>query len=250
MFMSGKVRQLSGQVQTVLATVAIGVFGTTLPAVAGTFNVSPTEAFDNWTREASPWRDSVNEDAWTVSGSQLQYTHNVGQSLISDFSLSGDFNFTSRIQSLDGDDDRFGLLFGYQDSQNNYRFSWEGDFTNGGVSEADGSRGLSLIREVNGTSASLFNLSSNWLRNTPYDITVSRVDDAIGFEVKDLSGSIVASTSVVDTTFTEGKLGLWNTSQRTGYSNIEVDVGSVPEPTGLLAIAIVGVGLCLRRRAT
>ena len=235
------------QVLFTTGLVMVGWIGQQTQADAATFSVSAAEAFNNWGREPDPIRGS-NTDDWIVSASELRCTGNAhsGQSLVSDFTLSEDFSFTSRIQNRDTDDDRYGLIFGYQDPNNNYRFSWERRGGNGGIPEADNSRGLSLIREVGGASTSLFNLPSTyWVQNTPYDVTVFRLGDEIGFEVKEVGGTVVASTSITDTTFLSGEIGLWNTSQRTRYSNLEYTT-DVPEPTAVLASLGLALGL-LRR---
>jgi hypothetical protein len=242
------------QVWATTSLVMVGWIGQQAQVGAATFSVSATEAFSHWGREPDPIRGS-NIDDWIVSASELHYIGNVhsggtlhsGQSLVSNFTLSEDFSFTSRIQNLDTDDDRYGLIFGYQDHNNNYRFSWERLTGNGGIPEADSSRGLSLIREVGGVSTSLFNLPSTyWAQNTPYDVTVFRTGDEIGFEVQEAGGTVVASTLVTDTTFLSGEIGLWNSSQRTRYSNLEYTI-DVPEPTAILASLGIVLGLICHR---
>src|SRR5581483_3577721 len=107
----------------------------------------------------------------------------IGQGLVSDFTQSGDFTFSARVQSLYTDDDIFGLVFGYQDPNNHYRLSWDG----GGFEEADNHYGLHLIRELNGTATTLYWPSSptglKWAPDVAYDITVGRAGDTISINI-------------------------------------------------------------------
>jgi len=241
----------------IASTIAIGFICTLagsiapeLPAIAGTLSAS--DIVNDWVRFPDP-RASSDFDAWTVFDSDtIRYTENRGQTLASDFIVDGSFSFKSRIQNV-GDDDRYGLVFGFQDAANNYRLSWEGRFANGGFAEADGSRGLSLIREVGGITTSLFNLDTTvWQNNAAYDITVQRLGSDIGFSIEEVGNGIIASTTVTDTTFTSGRLGLWNSSQRTDYTMLTFT--PTPEPSALLGLLTLGgVGACgalLKRRQT
>jgi hypothetical protein len=143
--------------------------------------ISSTTIVNNWPRFPDPL-GHISQDSWVDGGTFVDYTTNDGQTIASDSVVSGDFTFSSRItelydeQNARDDDDRYGLVFGFQNANNNYRFSWEG----GGRAEADLSRGLSLIREVSGTSVSLFNLSTTfWNLDVEYDVTVGRSGNSI-----------------------------------------------------------------------
>src|SRR5688572_25026538 len=113
------------------------------PAQAQLF--TPTEMDTNWLRFTDPIATN-NVDSWTPSGAFLDYTTNNGQTLASNFIVSGDYVFSARIQSTGTDNDRYGLVFNFTDPANNYRFSWEG----GGLAEVGGLRGMNLMRESGG----------------------------------------------------------------------------------------------------
>ena len=187
------------------------------------YTLTASNVLSTWTHYTSPMT-TASANAWAVSGSSVLYNSNTGGTLASDFSITGNFIFKVRIASYDTDNDRYGLVFGFTDVNNNYRMSWE----NAGYAEADSSRGLSLIREVGGTSVSLNNIVLYWGTNVAYDVTVYRSGDYIGMQVVRVSDSVVIrDIAVVDTTFMSGRVGLWNDSQPTIYSNIEL---IIPEP--------------------
>ena len=217
------------------------------PAHGATINFTASDVVSNWL----PYPDSLdglNTWAWSVSGSAVYYGSNDGQALVSNFAQSNSFSFSTRIMANNSDDDRYGLTFGFQNSLNNYRFSWEGNFYNGGYAEADGSRGLSLIKEVGGVSTSLINLSSTfWQNGVSYDVTVYRSGNNIGMTVQQVGGGTVASWQGTDTTFMSGAVGLWNASQNTFYSNIALNT-PVPLPGALLLFGPGLVGLAALRR--
>src|SRR5262249_15157257 len=124
--------------------------------------ISPTEALANWSKVEDPYAH-FNVDWWKVTGANsenLDYDNvppgraadPIGQALVSNFTVTGDFTFSARVTSLHTDDDIFGLVFGYKDSNNHYRLSWDG----GGFEEVDNHRGLHLVREVGGVATVLY----------------------------------------------------------------------------------------------
>lgn len=224
------------------------VLGAAAPAQAQLF--TPTEMDTNWLRFSSPM-GATNVDSWTPSGAFLDYTTNNGQTLASNFTVSGDYVFSTRIQPTGTDNDRLGLVFNFTDPANNYRFSWEG----GGFADST-LRGLNLIRESGGASTSLFTLASTfWAANTAYDVTITRTGSDIGLLVQRVSDSaIIANTTVSDATFASGRIGLWTDSQTTRFSAVTLAIpnAAAPEPGTLALLGGVGVigsvGIVARRR--
>lgn len=211
-------------------------------AIPTTF--SNTEMIADWERFESPRSPGTNQDFWVASGSNLVYNSNAGQALVSDFSVDGDFSFSTRIVNS-GDNDRYGLVFGFTDSANHYRLSWEG----GGFREINDDIGLQLIREVGGTSVSLDTLNVLWANGLEYDLTVSRTGSQISMQVVQVNNSnVIRDTTVTDTTFLNGKVGLWNDSQVTIYSNVTLDTNAVPEPSSLAMVLIGAFGLIFYKR--
>lgn len=207
--------------------------------------ITASYALTHWLRAPSPM-DGANVDAWTLSGSSIFYNDNTGQTLASDVVVGSDFSFSSDLRAT-SDDDRYGLVFGFQDAANNYRFSWECNCANGGYAEVTtpATRGLNFIREVGGVSVNLFNAPTLfWHQNTTYDVTVFRRGATIGFDVEQVGGGSIASGTFTDTTFLAGRVGLWNSSQATTYSNIDL---TVPEP-GTFALLGVGMAACAAAR--
>lgn len=240
----------------VLLVAAAAISGTGRPVRAYTLTTwTPQGIIDTWDRMANPM-DGADADAWVVDSGDLLYASNTGQAIRPGMDLSGDFRFGARVRSSGTDDDRYGLMFGVLDADNNYRLSWEGNFSNGGYAEMDGSRGLSLIRELAGTSVSLINLPSAYFEpRTWYDAEVWRTGGDVGIKVARVSdGWVVVDQSVADTTFLHGYFGLWNASQDTRYNNVQLlqpdGSGSVPEPGPLAAAAAVSAAgaLAWRRR--
>lgn len=177
-------------------------------------SISASSVISNWTRATSPVSGAT--DSWTTSGTAVYYTTNNGSSIISNFTASGDFDFSTRIWNS-GDNDRYGVVFGWQNVDNHYRMSWEG----GG--QADGTfRGLQLIREVNGVATALYTSSGYWANATQYDVKVFRTGSNVGMYITRVSdGAVMANVSVADNNFTSGKVGLWNSSQVTYYDNLQ-----------------------------
>ncbi len=215
-----------------------------LSASAQADPITSTEAVTNWSRQDSPIVDS-NTDVWTDNSPFIDYIFNSGGSLISDFTQDTDFTFSADITNLDTDNDRYGIVFGWQDSQNHYRVSWE----RGGLSD-NGFRGLNFLREVNNTVTNLFTTNINWQLGEVYDVTAGRSGSSIFFNiVRESDSAIIASQSVVDTTFTTGNVGLFTRSQRTRFGDLDFSV--IPEPSTLTLLGIAGVlgaGYRFRRR--
>ncbi len=203
-------------------------------------SVTANTVVTTWVRDICPM-STYNTDSWTVSGSNIYYTSNYGQTIRSPFAAYGDFTFKASLWNADTDNDRYGLVFGYLDSSNHYRLSWD----RGGAADA-GYTGLQLIQEVNGTNTVLYNNSTLWTADVVYTMMVYRTGNTIGFTITRVSDNIqLFNYSVVNTTFMNGYLGLWNYSQPTYYSNVQYTI--VPEP-GTIILALFGlmVAACFR----
>jgi hypothetical protein len=229
---------------------------------------SSTEIIDNWYRHPEPITETTNYWQWHDRTTYVQFgVTTEGGLLVHPDPVAGDFSFHVQIKGpRDGylGGGRLGVAFGYQDGDNNYRLSWERENVN--APENDGSRGLSLIREVDGVSTSLFNQeifweypSIKWEPDIRYDITVSRAADSLSFVIaRWLNGADdgqVASATVSDSTFMWGYVGFWNQREMASYRDVTLDSRSpnvVPEPVSFIVWTIFGVILvrvgCSRAR--
>jgi len=176
--------------------------------------VTATDVVNNWTKGISPL--GTNTSSWTTSGSSVYYSSNSGSTAWSNFTLSGDFVFKVQIMG-NSDNDRYGILFG-NDASNNYRISWEA----GGLADTS-YRGLQFLSESGDAVTALANYNAYyWTSGVTYEMTIYRIGDIIGFRVARVSDGVeLQHYYTTNTTFTSGKIGLWNQSQVTYYSNIE-----------------------------
>jgi len=188
---------------------------------------------------------------WTTSSGNIVGTNNHAGSLTSDVSANSDFSFS--VNSLASDNDTFGLVWGFQDLANHYRFSWAQDWgENGTGGAAHGLGGFKVIKEVGGISNLLFSSNTQYVQNQTYDLRVAGTVAGFTVQVENLSTStLIFSESITDTTFASGSVGIHEIFQENGnvWSNFDLDTStSVPEPS---MVAIFASGMLLigiRRR--
>jgi len=191
------------------------------------FNASAsliTVETNNWTGEAGPTITN-GTPSWTT-GSDSANTNGLNSgSLISDFSLSGDFNFSGILHTPSAGSEHLGFVFGWQDHDNHYRLGWtENGFHNAGIH---------LIQEKDGISSFLFQQDHFPQPDSNYNFFVGRTGNEILFSL----GGI--EQSFTNTSFMNGHVGLYTEFQDAGFSQLSVTT-SVPEPSTL---AILGLGL-------
>lgn len=230
-----------------------------------------------WTEAASPSSNKNSEsDNWVrVHSDTPTKLSNSSGALISDFSVDGDFNFSGIFsptfasngscasENTCDDDDILGLVFGWQDASNHYRLGWsQGDGSNSsGLTDITGKTGLFLVKEENGNSNTIENWGSDfWLEDVEYMFSISRVADAISFELEGLmqntagvqgasvpsvpvTGSVFKniSFSISDDTFTSGRVGIYTESQTAVFSSLNVSVPS--QTTNVSAPATIGFAM-------
>jgi hypothetical protein len=243
-------------------------------------------------------------DRWAADNTQLKVPYNVltnmprriGQSsaqdtdrygaIVSDFTSTGDFNFSGSL-FMPNDSDVAGLLWGFQDRDNHYRLSWDTSgrvkrvgLTDGPYERPDllpgpnpgqpGSKGLSIIKEVNGVSTFLAtNILLPWQKSISYNYRVRRTGNNLLVSL--LQGQqTLFSTTIADTTFMSGKVGFntagvevfYGNTQFSGTTasnaiaslavddNVAATAATVPEPGMLLGLfgLILGLGTGFKQR--
>jgi hypothetical protein len=213
--------------------------------------ISTSDVITNWTSDVSPV-DGVLLGNWTTSSGDIVATSNHAGSLTSDVSANSDFSFS--VNSLARDDDTFGLVWGFQDLANHYRFSWAQDWGENGTGGAGhGVDGFKIIKEVGGISNVLFSSNTEYVQNQTYDLRVDGTVAGFTVQVENLSTStLIFNESITDTTFASGSVGIHELYQENGgnvWSNFDLDTStSVPEPS---MVAIFASGMLLigiRRR--
>ena len=212
--------------------------------------ISTSDVITNWTSDGSPV-DGVVLGNWTTSSGDIVATNNHAGSLTSDVSANSDFSFS--VNSLASDNDTFGLVWGFQDLANHYRFSWAQDWgENGTGGAAHGLGGFKVIKEVGGISNLLFSSNTQYVQNQTYDLRVAGTVAGFTVQVENLSTStLIFNESITDTTFVSGSVGIHDYFQQNGnvWSNFDLGTGtSVPEPS---MVAIFASGMLLigiRRR--
>ena len=212
--------------------------------------ISTSDVITNWTSDGSPV-DGVVLGNWTTSSGDIVGTNNHAGSLTSDVSANSDFSFS--VNSLARDNDTFGLVWGFQDLANHYRFSWAQDWgENGTGGAAHGSGGFKVIKEVGGISNLLFSSNTQYVQNQTYDLRVAGTVAGFTVQVENLSTStLIFNESITDSTFVSGSVGIHDYFQQNGnvWSNFDLDTGtSVPEPSMVAIFASGMLLLGIRRR--
>ena len=204
-----------------------------------------------WTLEESPARGG-SQGLTSAGSNQAVQDNNANGSIISNFSLTGDFTFdgvlTPTTTRFD-DDDILGLVFGWQDADNHYRLGWEQGGLNDKGTGADGrlvvSSGMFLVREVAGVSTVLFQREIFWQDDVDYNFSVGRNGDDISFSL----GGI--NRSFTDTSFTSGRIGFYTESQTARFAGLAsrpVAPAPVPEPSAIALLGFALTFLVWRRR--
>ena len=213
--------------------------------------ISSSDVFNNWTKGAGILENGTI-GSWVLSGNSITGTGNHRGSLISDVSLNTDFSFS--VNSLTRDDDTFGMIWGFQDTNNHYRFTWAKHWGESGVGTSSGGGfgiydGFKIIKEVNGISSLLYSSDTEYVQNHNYDINVLGTSNGFELSVKNLTNNTdIFNQSIADTTFQSGKIGIHENYQNNGnaWSNFNVTT-SVPEPASLAIFSLVIIGLASRR---
>jgi hypothetical protein len=199
-----------------------------------------------WSASVSPSTDYKSTRRWTLGEGMAMKIHSGGNgTLLSPFAVDGDFvwsgTFTSVQYKYDGrlkrDNDPIGVVFGWRDESNHYRFGVQGI---GGGSPDRGSsteRGLWFVREQFGIDNVILNVPT--FRYDPYmdySFVVGRIGDEIYFDFG-LGGVSLYNYRVIDTSFTSGSIGIYSESTPPKFTNLDLSIGS--DSPSLLSMAVV-----------
>ncbi len=198
-----------------------------------------------WSLHVDPSFGGGPSGLTSAGGNQAVQNNNSNGTIVSDFSFSGDFNFSGVMTATTAafnDNDLMGLVFGWQDESNHYRIGWE----QGGQNDSSGASGLFLVREVAGVSTILSQQEVFWQDNVGENFVVGRTGNQISFSI----GGV--SQSFTDTTFMSGHVGFWTASQTATFSGLASDPTppppAVPEPATVSILALGFACLALVRR--
>ncbi|MDF2177222.1 PEP-CTERM sorting domain-containing protein [Aliiglaciecola sp. CAU 1673] len=218
-----------------------------LLAAIGSANASIIVDTSLWSLFPDPSYSSGPTGLTSAGGNQAVQNSNSYGTIVSDFSFTGDFNFsgsmTPTTASFD-DNDLLGLVFGWTDQSNHYRLGWE----QGGYNDISGASGLYLVRELGGISSILFQSELFWQDNEDYNFVVGRSGNNISFSITGLIGGVTTTVaqSFTDTTFMSGNVGFWTASQTARFGGLasapQAPSTEVPEPSML---ALFGLSLLL-----
>lgn len=205
--------------------------------------ISPVDIHANWIRDGEI-DQGINNDFYLLDSLNRIATGNTYGTLISDFSVAGDFSFSTTVEPVD-DNDIFGIVFGWQDVQNTYALTWGGG---GGLNP---SSGISFRKLVGGGNTVLDSSADLWVAGTSYQLTASRSGSLLSVSIASGSTTIFSS-SVNDTTFLSGSVGFNVWSQRTLWTETSImpEPNPVPEPSSiaLLGMGVAGLGSYRMRR--
>lgn len=215
--------------------------------------ITSTDVINNWTSTGEPI-DNLVSGAWYENSGNIQGTANHGGLLYSDFTASGNFEFSVQTRVIDND--LFGMTWGYQDNSNNYRLSWGRTYRETPGNVASGGVGIQIVKEVAGVSSLLLQ-SAPVHQNHIYSLSVKGTASGFDLSINDLSlgGASVLDQSFAETTFTAGRVGIfeWYQGPSNVWSNFEYESSQgsslVPEPTSFAIFSVMGLVTCgVRRR--
>lgn len=168
--------------------------------------------------------DSFGEQSNIYTGASAGSTTRIGVSLINDTAppTSG-FVYSARMNS--GDDDGFGLIWGYQDENNFYRITFSTQTTRTAPNWP--AQGLTVDRMSNGVPVDVFGPDSSFIatRGRPFDVTLAVtnstltltvVDDPLGTPVTYTFNTDVSP--VVLPSVPSGKVGIFSWGMSTPVS--------------------------------
>lgn len=227
----------------------------------GLSQAAPLNAADivtNWTAGNDPIEKGTS-GAWSSSGALLTSSSNHRGSIVSDFTAIGDYSFSATANP--GDNDTFGMVFGWQDIDNHYRISWSSDYGESGGNPNNinfGQNGFKIIKVANDVRTVLFSAATTYNNSKNYSLTVEGQTGG-GFRViahNETDNAGVTNQLIADTMFTSGKVGFFHLYQEnSNWFDIDFTQGTVSAVPVPFALPLMATGLGLlgfvgRRKAS
>lgn len=198
----------------------------------------------NWINADDPIKESqtaisvMSEKGVAIGHDPNRTNRSLNQNLavVSDFITTTPFSFSGSVRAPE-DDDILGLLFGYQDGQNNFRFSWTGgedaDWEAGRTVDETGQKrgyqGAMLVQEVDGKATTLAHIDGlYWQAKKSYafELLVTELGEhgtsdfrtIIDLAITDGSDSIVSLSAESDLA-SNGRVGVFTRSNSALFWN-------------------------------
>lgn len=223
-------------------------------ADAGIINVDTSK----WLHLAGPSNDRTTGNWVGLNRQEPEKQSNSSGALVSNFSLLGDFMFSGSFSPTTvefDDNDILGVVFGWQDQLNHYRLGWSqiqrpNTTDDRAITDITGRKGLFLIREVDGLSNTLFNISDlYWEDNVSYNFNVGRTNNLLNI---DFGGQVF---SIDDSTFNSGRIGVYTESQTARFWGLSANGTTpntqsqqVPEPGVIMFVSGLVLAVVASRR--
>ncbi len=214
---------------------------------------------NNWTGTVAPALLRTATPFTSPTATSATMPSNDSGSLISDFTLAGNFTYSLSLRGNSSDDDVLGLLLGWTDPSNNIRMgvSYGGLGDSGNSFETNNfctldclADGFWIIQEINDVSTVLVEQSGFvGAPNTTYDLSVARTGGTLSYSFG-TGGTTTFSGTVTPTASMSGAVGIYAESQIGTFTNIAVSAAPIPLPASavLLAAGLGGLGFVARRR--
>ncbi|MGQ0800578.1 MAG: Ig-like domain-containing protein, partial [Pseudomarimonas sp.] len=131
------------------------------------------------------------------------------------------FHMEGTWRTTDGDDDYFGMVFGYQNPYQHYLLTWkaaaQGRLKRGlsfwrANQAADGSQGYLINNAAYVSVQPLYEGDEPWIRGRTFQYTVDVLPGVARIAIKD-GARLVDAFTIRDATFASGRVGIFNQSQ-------------------------------------
>lgn len=239
------VRVLHPVISSLLAATAV-------MALSGAATAAPLANADilaDWGTGPDPLTRAT-EGVWTLDGGgNLTGTANHRGVIVSDFTAVGTFRFFAEHNP--GDNDSFGMVFGWTDIDNHYRVSWSDDYGESSAnpfSLANGRPGFRVIKMVGGTRTVLYTSGTDYSASNNYSLEINGLAGGFSVTARNETISAVLENEIInDSTFASGKVGLFHTYQQSSdWYDVDFTQGQVTPQVPLpAALPLLGAGLGL-----
>ena len=266
--------------KTTLGLLLVGWASTALAAP-----ITPSD-LETWNTDPAPISHEIGVGGPVAHETMGVFCFTRTGTVYKDLGFDGDFTFHTKFNVGRGAnyDGALGVLFGYINENNHYRFTWDGfdplPGTNVGtglgypddpgdlgptfknvttlpaaLNPTPGVYGIRLIKEVNGQNTVLFHetAATSWIFDTTYEVWISRNGADVSFELRDVTNNmLLVDTSFTDSMYLDGTFGLFGEKlKKLNFWDTGISDQPVPEPSTVVLFGLGGVlmlGYGWRRR--